>query len=72
MDANALRKLVDQARKDPQFLYSLVFDSESVLKQLDYLDREAKAALVATSPEEAIAGICGSRSVAAAGQEYAP
>ena len=72
MDRNALEKLVDQARKDPKFFHALVFDTESVLKQIDYLDRGTKATLVGNSPEEIIARICGARSVVEAAQDYAP
>jgi hypothetical protein len=72
MDRNALHKLVEQARNDPKFLHALVFDTESVLKQIDYLDRGTKAALVRISPEEAIAAIAGVRSIVEPAQEYAP
>jgi hypothetical protein len=72
MERNALQKLVDQARKDPQFLHSLVFETETVLSQVDYLDRATKAALVRISPEEAIESLAGSRVAAEAAEEYAP
>ena len=72
MDRKQLQKLVDQAKKDPKFLYTLVFDAESVLKEIDYLDRGTRAKLVGNSPEEVIAGICGARSVVETAQEYAP
>lgn len=71
MDPKTLQKLVEQARNDPQFFHALVFDTESVLKQIDYLDRAAKAALVAISPEEVIATIAGARSLVSA-QDNAP
>jgi hypothetical protein len=67
MDRNALHKLVEQARNDPKFLHALVFDTESVLKQIG-----TKAALVRISPEEAIAAIAGVRSIVEPAQEYAP
>lgn len=72
MDRYALQKLVEQARNDPKFLHALVFDTESVLKQVDYLDRGAKAALVRITPEEAIAALTGTRAAVDAGQDYAP
>lgn len=72
MDRKTLQKLVDQAKKDPKFLYALVFNAESVLKQVDYLDRSARARLVGNSPEEVIAAICGARSAVESSQEYAP
>lgn len=61
MDPKALQKLVEQAKNDPKFFHALVFDTESVLKQLDYLDRESKAAMVAISPEQILAAIGGER-----------
>lgn len=72
MDRNALQKLVEHARKDPQFFHALVFDTESVLTQLDYLDRGAKAALVGSTPEEVLATICGARSLVVTSRDYAP
>lgn len=72
MDRNALQKLVDQARQDPKFFHALVFNTESVLKQIDYLDRGTKSALVEISPEKVIATICGARSLVEPAQEYAP
>jgi hypothetical protein len=72
MDQKVMLKLVDQARKDPKFLHALVFDPESVLKQLDYLDRETRATLVKNSPETVIAGIFGVRPVVETSKEYAP
>lgn len=72
MDRKTLQKLVDQAQKDPKFLHALVFDPESVLKQLDYLDRPTRAKLVGNSPEEIVAGICGARAVVESEKDYAP
>jgi len=72
MDHKSLRKLVDQAKEDPKFFHALVFNTESVLKQIDYLDREIRATLERNSPEEAIAKICGVRPVVTTAQDYAP
>lgn len=72
MERYELQKLIEQARKDPKFLHALVFDAESVLKQIDYLDRGAKAGLVRITPEEKIAALTGSRAAVDMGQEYAP
>jgi hypothetical protein len=72
MDSKVLQKLVDQARKDPKFVHAMVFDPESILKQVDFLDRNTRARLIANSPEEVIAGIIGSRGITAAAQDYAP
>ena len=72
MDRKSLKSLVDHAKKDPKFLHALVFDPESVLKQVDYLDRGTRAKLVGNSPEEVIASICGARSLVETAQDYAP
>lgn len=61
MDPKALQKLVTQAQHDPQFFHALVFDTERVLKQLDYLERDTQAAIAAISPEEVIAILGGGR-----------
>lgn len=72
MNRDALQKLVEQARNDPKFLHALVFEPESVLQGLDYLDRGTKASLVSNSPEEAIAALAGTRSIMETPGEYAP
>ena len=72
MDRYGLQKLVEQVRSDPKLLHALVFDTESVLKQIDYLDRGAKAALVRMTPEEAIGALIGVRAGVDTSQEYAP
>jgi hypothetical protein len=79
MDSEALQRLVEQARNDPAFLHALVFKTESVLKDVDYLDRKSRAALVAVTPEEAIARLAGSGSSGVDGRrdtvvatDYAP
>ena len=71
MDRVILQKLAEQAKSDPKFLYALVFEPESVLKQVDYLDRATRAKLVGNSPEDVMARICGARSGTDV-QEYAP
>lgn len=72
MDRKVVQKLVEQARKDPKFLHSLVFEPESVLKQVDYIDRSARAKLVGNSPEDAMAAIFGVRLGTDAASDYAP
>lgn len=59
MDDKVLEQLAAQARSDPAFFHALVFDTEKVLAKLDYLDRSAKASLVAISPEEIIGILVG-------------
>jgi hypothetical protein len=72
MDRKVVQKLVEQARKDPKFLHALVFEPESVLKQVDYIDRSARAKLVGNSPEDAMAAIFGVRLGTDAAADYAP
>jgi hypothetical protein len=72
MDRKSLQKLVEQAKNDPKFFHALVFDTESVLTQIDYLDRRTKSALVGISPEEVIATIAGARSLVEVVQDDAP
>jgi hypothetical protein len=72
MDRKLVQKLVEQARKDPKFLHALVFEPESVLKQVDYVDRSARARLVGNSPEDAMAAIFGVRLGTEANADYAP
>lgn len=55
----AVQRLADAARNDPQFFHALVFDTENVLSRLDYLDRQARAALVAISPEQVVGHLVG-------------
>lgn len=59
MDTKALQRLVDQARKDPKFFHALVFDPESVLKEVNYLDRNDKAVLIGINPGDVIGSIVG-------------
>lgn len=59
MNPEVMKKLVEQAREDPEFFHALVFDTENVLGKLDYLDRNAKASLVAISPEQIVAILVG-------------
>jgi hypothetical protein len=54
---DALARLVEQARRDPQFFHNLVFDPDRVIAKLDYLSRESKAALVALDPARVIGGL---------------
>jgi hypothetical protein len=72
MDRKLVQKLVEQAKKDPKFLHALVFEPESVLKQVDYLDRSARAWLVGNSPEDAMAALFGARLGTDLSSDYAP
>jgi len=54
-----LEKLLEQAKKDPQFLHNLIFNSEEAITKLDYLTKDQKASLIAISPETIFAGLTG-------------
>jgi hypothetical protein len=55
----ALHELVEQARSDPEFFHSLVFEPEKALGQASYLDRREKAMIISLTPEAVIAGLAG-------------
>lgn len=55
----ALKRLVEEARKDPQLFHDLVFEPEKVIGKLTYLDRREKGAIVSLRPEDVIAGLAG-------------
>src|SRR5829696_6439689 len=57
--SEGLSRLVEQARKDPAFFHSLVFEPEKALAELTYLDRREKGAIVSLRPEDVIAGLAG-------------
>jgi hypothetical protein len=57
--SEGLNRLVEQARKDPAFFHSLVFEPEKALAKLSYLDRREKGAIVSLRPEDVIAGLAG-------------
>jgi hypothetical protein len=57
MADNGIRKLIEEARKNPEFLHDLVFDTEKVLTQIDYLSRVEKAAILAVDPDRFVAGL---------------
>ena len=61
MDRKIAEKLVELARKDPKFLQALVFEPETVFKQVDFVDRASRARLVGNSPEDAVASLFGAR-----------
>lgn len=59
MRNEALEKLIEQAKADPQFFHALVFNPEQVLSKVDYLDREAKGAIIGLPPERLITILVG-------------
>lgn len=59
MQTEALDKLVEQAKADPQFFHALVFNPEQVLSRVDYLDREAKGAIIGLTPERLVTILVG-------------
>src|SRR5262245_2329527 len=52
--AQGLKRLVEEARRDSTFFHGLVFGPEKGIGRLKYLDRKAKAALLAINPENVI------------------
>jgi hypothetical protein len=52
-------RLVDRVKADPEFFHALVFNPEEVLQNLDFLDRRARAALVAINPSDLIGRMIG-------------
>ena len=61
MRQEALRRLVEQARKDPEFFHSLIFKSKEAVAQADYLPESMKASILELNPEDVIAGLTGMR-----------
>lgn len=59
MDTESLKRLVEQAREDPQFFHDLVFNAEELLGKLDYLGRAEKASLIGQDPEAVIGRLIG-------------
>jgi hypothetical protein len=57
--SEALQKLIEQAREDPQFFHDLVFKPDAVIGRLDYLNRREKGMIVGIAPEDVIAGLAG-------------
>lgn len=62
MDSESRKRLVERARQDPQFFHDLVFNAESVLEKLDFLDRSEKASLIGSDPDAFIARLIGTLS----------
>ena len=54
-----LDRLVEQAGNDPEFFHRLIFNTEEVLGELDYLSRAERGALVAIEPNDVVAGLLG-------------
>jgi hypothetical protein len=54
MDMEALKRVVERARKDAAFFHALVFDPERVLAKLPGMERRTKARLLALDPEQLI------------------
>ena len=51
----AFRKLVEQAKADPEFFHNLVFAPDKALSSAKYLDKRAKQALQTINPESVVA-----------------
>jgi hypothetical protein len=59
MTTEMLQQLVRQAREDPELFHALVFDSDTVLARLSYLDQDARDALSRSTPEQFVASLVG-------------
>jgi hypothetical protein len=59
--ADGLERVVEQARKDPEFFHQLVWKTEEIVADLDYLSRREKSALLGVDPEDLIAGLATGR-----------
>jgi hypothetical protein len=55
----ALQRLVEHARDDPEFFHALVFDPEKALATADYLDRREKGMIISLEPTDVVAGLVG-------------
>ena len=52
MESEAMKQLIEKAKKNPKFFHTLVFDPEKALDELGLVDRKSKAALFAIDPEQ--------------------
>ncbi len=59
----SLATLISKARSDAKFFHDLIWNTESALKEIDYLSREEKASLIRFSPEDLIVGLATGRLV---------
>ena len=55
MEQDELKKLIEKARKDPEFFHALVFDPDKAVSHMVSADRQAKAAVYGIQPEELLA-----------------
>jgi hypothetical protein len=55
----ALERLVAEVRKDPNLFHAIVFNPDSVINKLDFLDRREKGQIVSMKPEDLVAGLIG-------------
>ena len=60
MADKTLERLLEQAKADPKFFHALVFDPQSILDELEYVDRGIKGAIIALDPEQLIGDLIGS------------
>lgn len=58
--AEGTRRLIEEAKKNPDLLHALVFDTEKAIASLDYLNRRQKASMLSLRPEDVMAGLVGS------------
>jgi len=60
MNREIIQRIVLEAKEDPNFFHSLVFEPEKILNRLDYLDRKSKSAVVSIDPASVVASLFGS------------
>lgn len=54
-----IASIVEKAKNDPKFFHALVFDPESVLKDLKDVDRGVKASIIGQNPDDILRIITG-------------
>lgn len=59
MDTKMINDLIEQAKKDPKFFHSLIFEPDKVLGTLGHLDKKIRGSLVSANTEELFARILG-------------
>lgn len=67
-----MAELIRKAKEDPEFFYSLVWETEKALGSADFLSREEKAAIMRVRPEDLVIGLATGRFGAGAADDNCP
>jgi hypothetical protein len=67
MDSTKRDKLVKRAQRDPEFFHALVFDTDTVIDEVGFLDDRERAALKGLRPEAVIDVLTGGNALADCG-----